>query len=433
MNKYLILTMAFLFLAAIPCIYGEDSEPAEDTSSPESTRKASQEEVEPHSTRSFSDAIASNARNHFGFSLNTQAGYISNLNSVSSANDAMTQSFSLSAFANFGRRKSSLHIGYNIGYNRYSQGDLNDASHKGDVTFTYQVTRNISLRLYDSLSSKINDPFNSFDFKLTPTSGIAPSYINEIASLSQRLTQNRAGGRIEVKLTRDLHFSAFSSYNSYRYGTLEFMANDAVQVGAGLNQRITKWLSFTSTYSTYFNNIDARLSDSQIHSLEIGNFRFKLSRYTAIYASGGVQMAKPQGNYQVRGTFRGGISRSTRGSSLSANYERTMTSANGYSRTLMSDIVSFGFSRRLMYRTNSRLSSSCSRSSDFYNSGHLYGCSAQTQLSYALASNIFAEANYAYQYQKNTNVTLTGIPHYDRHMAFVSLQYTWPSINLRSE
>jgi hypothetical protein len=434
MWKLFVLLSALLFFTAAPFLYGQDSESPEDSNAPEASQKASPEEGESRALRSFYDTIAGNARNHLGFSLNASAGYISNVSAVSSENnDATQQSLSLNAFANLGRRKSHLHISYSTGYNRYNHGNMNGAGHHGDVNLTYQATRNVNLRLYDTISSTLNDPFSNSAFALTPSFGMAPSYSNIAAFLPERFTRNQAGGEIGVRLNRNLHFNLFSSYNSYRYGTLTSRDNDAFQVGCSMDKKINNWLSLTSTYSAYLNNIDERFRDNQIHNLEIGNFHFKLARNVAITASGGFQAAKSQGSYHAGGVFRSGISRSTRGNTIYANYERTMTSATGYSRILMSDIASLGFGQRIASQTSSRLSGSCTRSSDFSNSGHFYGCSLQAQLSYAIASNLFASADYTYQYQQNAITVLTGIPHFDRHLTFVSLQYAWPSIHLRSE
>ena len=110
-----------------------------------------------------------------------------------------------------------------------------------------------------------------------------------------------------------------------------------------------------------------------------------------------------------------------------------MTSALGFNRILPSDLVTLGLGQRFTPRTSFRLTGSYMRSSDFYYSGLLRGYWAQAQLEYALRSDLFASINYGYQYQKNSIWELADIPHFDRSIVSVSLQYVWPSIRLLSE
>jgi hypothetical protein len=131
--------------------------------------------------------------------------------------------------------------------------------------------------------------------------------------------------------------------------------------------------------------------------------------------------------------FRGGISRSSEKNIIYANYQRTMTSALGYSRVLRSDEVTLGYGQRFTPRTNFQLSGSYMHSTDYDYSGFLRGYWGRAQLEYALLSGLFASINCTYQHQKNSIGTLSDIPYFDRSIIFISLRYVWPSMRLLSE
>jgi hypothetical protein len=436
MKKYFTLAMVFVFLVLLIPVYGQEPEPEEESLGvPINSPKTEQEERDSRAARSFSNTIAWNERNRFGFSLGASEGRISDVypNSVE-PHPSMLTAFSGGIFANFGRHKSQLHLDANAGYRMYHQQDgMDGADYYGNLTYTYQANRKTRFRLSDIFSSALNDPFSSLGTILRDTNDWTPSPAYSVVFMPQRLTQNGVKAEVGLDLTRSTHFGLFGSYDSYRYAKQEYSDTDGVQVGANLNQRITSWMFLASTYSTYLGKGDQRLRDYQIHRLEIGRFQFMLSRDMELFFSGGIEVADTLGDYRTQGMFRAGISRSSEKNVIYANYQRTMVTALGYSRILPSDMVTLGIGQRLTDRTSLRLSGAYLRSSDFDYSGLLTGYYARAQFEYALRSDFFASINYAFQYQKNTITTLPGIPHFDRSVVFLSLQYAWPSIRLRSE
>jgi hypothetical protein len=433
MKKTLLMVLATLIFL-LPA-YAQDTEQADDSLPISGDAKSVQEEQDSRAARSFSNAIAWSERNRFGFSLGVSEGYISDVfpNVVDKHSSSLT-ALSSSIFANFGRRKSRLHFDYSAGYRFYQQQDtMNGIDHNGTISYTYPTSRRSQFQLSDMVSSSLNDPFSSTNPSLATTMDWTPSPSYSVLFLPQRVTQNQAEARFSADLTRSTHVSVFGSYNSYWYGKQSFGDINAVQVGAGLDQRITNWLFLTSTYSTYLNSVNEKLRDYQIHRIEIGRFRFMLSKNIEVFASGGLELADTRDKFRIEGMFRGGISRTTETNLLYANYQRTMISALGYTRVLPSDVVSIGVGQRLSEKTNFRLSASYMRSSDFSYSGLLRGYSGQAQFEYALRSDLFASINYTYQYQNNSIQVLQDLPHFDRSMVFGRLQYAWPSIRLKSE
>jgi hypothetical protein len=427
-----------IFILGIP-VYGQEEEQEPETSVQDETKKSEPEERESQAVRSFLDAVARNGRNRFGFSLGASEGRISNVYpDFFHSHPSNLTAFSSSVFANFGRRKSRLHFDYGAGYRIYNQQrNMNGADHHGNVSYTYQASRKIRFQLSDTASSSLNDPFSSSGLTLGTTIDWTPSPSYVVLFQPQRLTQNQARGQIDFNLTRTTNLNIFSSYDSYRYGKETFGNINTVQVGAGLGQRITKWMLISTTYSTYLNNIDGRFQDYRIHRLELGSFRFMLSRTVEVFASGGVEVADSRGErrreYRTEGMFRGGISRFSQKNVIYADYQRTMTSALGFSRILHSDVVTLGLGQRFTPRTSFRLSASYLRSADFDYAGLLEGYSGSAQLEHALHSDLFASINYAYQHQKNTIIALSGIPYFDRSIVFASLQFVWPSMRLLGE
>jgi len=71
------------------------------------------------------------------------------------------------------------------------------------------------------------------------------------------------------------------------------------------------------------------------------------------------------------------------------------------------------------------------RSHDYDADGLLRNYYGSASFEYSLTRNLFASANYAYQYQNNSiNIPafVSSIPRYDRSMIFAGLQYAWPAL-----
>jgi len=282
MKKYFRVMLALLLLALIFPVYGQDGESDADSGLTASSQNPVKGEKVSRAVRSFSDAIASSVLNRIGFSLSAVEGSFSDFspNPIENNSSGITD-FSSSVFANFGRRNSRLHLDYGAGYRIYSgQQDKHIVDQNFNVTYTYayQITRKLKFQLSDILSSSLNDPFSSRIPSLGTTINWNPSPSSDVLFLPQRITLNQAKAQIDFESTRSTHFSVFGSYNNYWYEKQIFGDINAVQIGAGVDRRITKWLSLASSYSAYLNSVDESLRDSQIHRLEIGRFRFLLSR-----------------------------------------------------------------------------------------------------------------------------------------------------------
>ncbi|HSW39096.1 MAG TPA: hypothetical protein VLL97_06355, partial [Acidobacteriota bacterium] len=331
-------------------------------------------------------------------------------------------------------QRSRLHLNYRAGYRVYHQKrDLDGTDHNANITYTYQTSRNSRLQLSNYLNSSLNDPYSSFgpDLGTSIDWTASPSY--SVLFFPRRVTQNRAGGRFDYNVTEKTHVNFFAYYLNHWYSEQRFRDVEAVEVGAGLNQVVTSWMRISSSYSTYLYSSNDRFRENQIHRIEAGRFRFMVSRDVEVFASGGIEILNRRDQWHTYPMVRIGISRFSINNVIYANYQRTMTSALGYDRVLWTDSVTVGLGQRISDRSNLRLSTSYTRSSDFDLRGLLRGLYGQAQFEYALLSNLFASVNYSHQYQENTITVLTDVPHYDRSMIFAGLRFSWPAMRLRSE
>jgi hypothetical protein len=380
-------------------------------------------------TGSFFDDLARSSRNQKGFSVGVFEMYSTNIYTDSQTpEDATVTSFAPRAFLNLGKRKSRLHLEYGGGYRIYNNHrELDNSDHSGNITYDLQASRVVSFQLSDRATSSTNDLFSS----VGSSSIIPPSY--PVSSFEpvldrQRIDQNHLQGTLNFQFSRNSHLGVFSSYDIYHYEQDSPNTNsDGIQVGASYEHRITKWLTFGSTYSTYLNNVE-QFQDSKVYRLEVGGFTFKLSRNITLYAAGGAQVLDSN-NYprHVEGTARGRLSRTTRSSSLYISFERAFMSAAGLTQVLLTDTVTAGLSQRLTRKVNFRMSFSHVGGEDVAYSGALKGYVAAATLEYAILSSVIASCNYSYQNQKNAIASIPNAPNVNRSLAYVGLQYLFPS------
>lgn len=427
--------MLVLGLACILPAHAQDATGEQESESPLGIPIAQPEQGDSRAARSFADLVAWNARIPIGLSLQASQGFISSVNPNPERDSSSSlSSFAGTLFANFGRKKSQLHIDIGAGYRIYRrERSMNGSEFSGNSTYSYSATKKLRFQLSDFFSSSLSDPFSNFAPTLRSSIDWTSNPSFDVFFLPRRLTRNQTRAQVDYDLTKSTHLNVFGSYDMYRYGNREFADTNAVQAGAGFDQRITDWLTLATTYATYLNNVNESLRNYQIHRLEIGRLRFGITRNMEVFASGGLEAVDTTNEWRVQGMFRGGISRSSERNVLYANYQRTMISALGLTRLMRSDVVTLGFGQRFSRRINSRLTGSYMRGRTFSDAGALRGYFLRAQFEYAFLSNLFASANYGYQNQRNTIMALANIPYFDRHVAFLTLQFAWPSTRLSTK
>ena len=392
---------------------------------------------------SFSQNIAWDLRNNFGFSLGVNQGYYFNENYRDNAPSDSTRKQSSSAtsvsanvFTNHSGGKSAMHLDYGTGYSFFPgrQNSTDDLNHHASASYRYQINNRASVQIRDNFSLTSNDSYGDI-FSLGSSSGslLSDSSFFDIIFASRRYTRNTVNATFNADVTgKGTNLNFFGLYTNYWYGKHDFgddVLGDhySARVGAGLNQRITRWLSLGSTYSIQLNK---DLSDSQSHRVEVGRFQFDLSPNIEVYASGGLEFTginSGDEGYRTRATARAGITYTTEISSLYANYARTMMSVSGFRQLLPSDTVSVGLGQPIGSRLHARLVGNYQRSSAFSESGLLISYQGQASMEYVIAPGLFASCNYTYRRQKNSINSMASISHVERSTISAGLQYSWPS------
>ena len=417
---------------------------------------------------SFSQETVWSLRNNFGFSLSAHEGYYfsdypdknidknpdenteenqdddtdenpsENPDSDSTWSNRSSSATLLSArvFTNYTNGKSTLHLDYGAGYSFFPKrrNSLDDIEHDVNAAYVYRMGKKARFQIQDHLSSSSNDPLGNI-FSLNSSYGriFSGSSYYDIIFTRQRYTRNTVTTALNTDATgKGTNVRLFGSYDNYWYGEQDSETNIlkdyySATVGAGINQRITRWLSLGSSYTIQLNN---NLKESRTHRVEISNLQFDLSPNVEVHASGGLEItedADVEIGYRMRVRARTGISYSTEARSLYANYSRTMMSVSGSRRLLPSDTVLIGLGQPITDRANLRMTGYYQRSSDFHFSGHLTAYQGQVSMEYLLGSGFVASVNYSRRYQENSISALAGIPYYERSTFTAGLQYSWPS------
>jgi hypothetical protein len=385
---------------------------------------------------SFVDEVFQDSRHIYGFSIGAFEIYNSDLyTSSSEKTPAAISAFNGRVFANYGRRgRSTLHLDYSISYeiyNRYRELDAPD--HFGNLLYKNKLSRRFSLELYDQVSSLINDNTSTLTPVLAPPSSLPP-LTNDFILERQRVARNQAGGRLDYQVARRSRLEVYGEYVINRYQTEDVLNFDGVQVGVGYEHRLTRWLYFSGSYSTYMNNADNQFRNTIIQRIQVGGFHYRLRRRWDLYANGGVEIADTRtvGTY-VTGYGSCGMIWQPRFGIFELSYNHTLTSpvgvnwSSGASRVLGSDIVTGSWGRRLLPQLDLQVAASYSRSGDLEYAGLLEGFGARAGLNYLVVPHIVATAGYSYQNQRNTIAEAVNLLNVNRYMVYVGLQYVWPT------
>ncbi len=440
------LPAAFFAAGAIfisPCCMGQEREPeppVQDAGIPQdqeqeaeadaSTRGIYQQDqqTESMSQRSFSGGVFADWRNPFGFSMGAYEIYVrDSYPTLSQRGSTMITSLYPQLFANFGRRRSKLHLNYGFGYGFENRDVSNDTQeHSANASYTYRVARKTSLEIRDFFFSSPN----YYGSILRPIIGegggqLTPPFWGEAYRPGQRMLRNDLTASIDQQLSRKVSLGLFGTYHTYRYEQSSYYDGDGFSAGVRLSYQPKKWLSISSSYSRYLNRVDERFKDATINRVEIGEFDFRLSRAWRLRFSGGVEITDYYGSTRTYGSWGGSLVRSSRYNTFSASYRHGLTSAIGLSRIYQSDILSLDFSQRISRRVALLVGSSYWRNRDLVAGRYDYWL-ARSGLQFLLLRQLAAVVQYSYQYQTSRYETPADVVQVNRHLVYFGLQYFWP-------
>jgi hypothetical protein len=375
--------------------------------------------------QSLLDDISLNVRNHAGFSLGIYGSYTNNVfPSGSNRQPSYFAAFNPRVFFNLGKRKSQLHLDFGGEYRAHKEhSDFNSFDYNGGLTFVRQLSKRTSLQISDTVSSTqygyglyaspIYSPLQSLDFT------------NEIIG-GERTTRNGLIATLDYG-GRKSHVAIFTGLQTYKYYQSELGNANAIEAGTNLDYRITKWLSFTNSFTTYLNNPDESITrDTRIHRLQIGGMDFRLGSKWRVSAGGGVEYADYQQQAYVSESANAGLSYLARKTSLALSYHHGMQSVSGLNGLFYSDGATATLGRRMTNWATVTLSSGYYRSKGVADSGLIELLSGNGALEFALRPDIVASLNYSYQNQHSRNLDLYNLA-YNRYVASVGLQYIWPA------
>jgi hypothetical protein len=376
----------------------------------------------------FAEDIVKSSRNLWGFSLSAYEAYSTDaVPGIQKNEDATITSLAPSIFLNIGRRKTKLHIDFGSGYRLYRHHkDLNGWNYSGSVKFSSQFSRIVSLQLSNLLTSSANDASSIFSF--------FPSIRNDYPSNSrevlfddrQRMTRNSMQAKLDFQLSRRARLGLTGGYDLFSYEQVSLTNTNAVRIGADFEYKLAKWLDFSSSYYDYLNKVDDSRRDVQIHRLKVGGLNLNLTRFWRIWTGGGIDFSQYRGLEHFKENVDVGIRYGSRNTTLSATYNRGLSSASGLSRLMHSDAISVELGNRITSRVSSRLTSYYTRSSESLAAGTLKTLAGNASLEFALRNDLFLSLNSSYQNQQQSNFSYGGLQ-VNRFSAYVSLQYVWPS------
>jgi hypothetical protein len=375
--------------------------------------------------QSIVDDVFQSTQNLLGFSVGVNETYTSQIfsNNLDKRVSGVT-SVTPRAFINLGKRKSILHLDFGAGYRHYNgRKEFNVWDYYGSAQYSLTFSKRVSLSIFDKVTSSYNDA-GSMVSQYSPMN-IDNVFSNELLYDRQRITRNTLNARLNYLMTRKASLGIYGSYELYDFQQVILINSSAAQAGVDFSYEICKWVSLSSNYSAYLNNVDEQFRDTRIHSLQFGGLDFRIARSWSIWGRGGLDYSENQGTNNFHESINAGIGYSSKANSLGINYQRGFTSAIGVSRLLSSDIISAQLGRRMTRWMNTRLNSSYYRSRD-QSSGLLETLAGGCGLEFALTSNIITSMNYTYQNQKYSNFSFPGA-RINRYIANVSVQYFWPS------
>ncbi len=425
-NMKLWLGLAILLFSAPLCPAQEPNDTTLDNEEPIPIPVQDTENQKSLAAKTFVDDVFQSVRNSWGFSLSAYQAYTTDISPMYGPRESSGISAVLPrTFFNAGRKKSKFHVDIGAGYRYYERHrDLNSWDYYGDAQYSYQMSKRTSFQITNQLTSSFNDSW-SFLSLYSPLH-YEPSFSNEVLFNRQRITRNSLQAAADFRLTKKAQFGVFGGFNYYKYPQQNLRNSNAFDVGGRFEYEFTKWLHFSSQYSTYLNYVDEQSRDAQIHRLQLAGFDFRLSHSWSLSASGGVEYTKYQNRNRFGESVSGGIGYTSRNTMFSLTYQRGFTSAIGISRLMTSNIASAELGYRITPRISARLQGYYYRSTEQDYDGLLKTFSGGGGFEFVLLRDLFLSVNSFYQNQQARNFSVDGLG-LNRFSAYAGLQYVWPS------
>jgi hypothetical protein len=403
----------------------------------DTAQKQESRETDTFGVQSIVDQVFHNEKTRAGFSLGAHQNFTSNVLAADRLGGSTNfPSFNARFFFNRPGRNSQFHFDAGAGYRMYKRS--NQLYKNWDVTGNVQYSRQLSKRTSFAISDHIftihNDASSLESVYSTSyfNYGDPSSYYNyrfstEFLLNLQQINRNDLAGSITFETSRKSHLGIFGDYQIYDFLSSEAGNADSISAGANFAYQLTEWLSLSSSYSTYLNNVDQKYSDSRAQTVRVGDLRFHLTPNWDLWAGGGVHFSGSGGQAanQVVGTVDAGIERYAENLSLGVRYQRGLTSIIGIPGLVNSDQVYANIRYALKRWMTLRFTSAYHRNKDI-SGGELRVFSNGGGMQIAFLKYLIASASYVYQSQKAQNFAVPGMG-LNRSLVSLGLQFIWPA------
>jgi hypothetical protein len=438
MRVKLIATNLGLLLCAFPfgkAAFPQAPNPAQSTQTEVSRQALTQrtnEDSQPRQSRSFVDSVMTDIRNRLGFSLGVYEIYDSNIFNNSSTQEPGTATLVSSRFyTNVANRRSRLHLDYGFGYRKYRQLDNLSASEQtGNVQFSRQVSRRVSLNLADAAALSNSDDGSVFSSGMG-LGGMPIGFANDILLERQRIFRNTFTASVDYQLGRRVRLRGYGTHNLYRFDQRPEDNGQAALLGFGYDHRLNQWLDFSTSAATYIIRPSGNLlgnEATQIHRLQLVGFNTRLGRTWQIGAGGGIELAEMERRRNFGISYNGAIRRILSDSLVEIEYSRGFTSGIGWSRTFRSHTVSANVGQRFTTWFNAQASAIYNRSNEFQLAGLVENYSVRSWLEFFLRPELVASMGSIYNNQRTRDLALSYVRPISRYVVYISLQYVVPLV-----
>jgi hypothetical protein len=384
--------------------------------------------------QTFNDDIFHNVNNRFGFSLNINEAYSTNVPTTGQTQQSSSfQSYMPRVFFNLGKKKSKLHVDVGAGYRQYNQSPtLNSWDYIGNAQYSYDFSKNFTFDAYNQFTSSYADAYSFVSLYSPLQYNLYTS--NQVLFNEERINRDSLFAQLSYRIGRRIRFGVFGNYQLFGYSQNTLQSSNTVEVGGNFSLQLAQWLSLSSSISTYFNSPNGSDPGARINHIQLGGFTFHLSRGWRVSAGGGIDVAQYQGSTQLGESINSGISYVSRDISFTGTYQRQFTSAIGIPGLLMSDVAGVAVGHRMTRRVSAKVDAYYYRSSEQSTGGVLKTLSAGGGLSFALLRSLVANFNAAYQNQQAQYFSVPGLGlNYNCFTVSAGLQYLWPSLKFTGE
>jgi hypothetical protein len=371
--------------------------------------------------------LLQNMRRNLGFSVGIFGTYApGSLVSSGEQKDVMARSLDPHLFINMRKGRSRFFFDYGVLYSEYWREHRSSVSHTVMLDFDRIVSRRTTFRLTDLFDSSFNDH---------GASNALPPDVNMVQAVQtldvpyQRVSQNSVVASLEYQLSRKSTINVFGNHVYWRYTSAELGNVNSVSVGIRASYHVKKWLYIDNSYSHSL-NATADALNPNIHSLRVGNFRFRSRSGWEFFVGAGVDATRFSGHYEGTAATEAGISKSSTSTRISLIYHRGFFTTVGGAGVLQGDSLTASLGRSFGWRINFDATAQYVGGSTA-GAGDLRYATGNARIGFAVQRHVQISANYWTVSQQIPLNLSPGIAAVSRNTITAGVHYYLPSLSER--